>query len=84
MSHKNVGFLRTPNGVKAMGGKYSVHLTYDEIASLNAFIASGKRASTPGLQKNFERASLRAARLEELEAELDRRAKLRDETHCPA
>jgi hypothetical protein len=78
MSNRDVGFLRTPAGIKVIGGKYSVHLTYDEIAQLNVFIASGARASSAKLQKNYERASLRAAPLAELQAELERRASLND------
>ena len=75
---KSIQFLRTPSGVKLIGGKYSVHLLYAEIAALNQFVASGARASSPKIEKMWERASLRSAPLRELEAELDRRAALRD------
>lgn len=76
MSNKNVGFLRTPNGVKLIHGKFSCHITYDEIAQLNAFVASGARASSDKLQQNFERASLRSVKTDELERELERRAEV--------
>ena len=76
--NREVGFLRTAAGVKLMGGKYSIHLDYEEIAQLNAFVVSGARASSPKLEQAWERSSIRKAPLSELEAEIDRRAALRD------
>ena len=72
-TNRQVGFLRTTAGIKLMGGKYSIHLSYEEIAELNAFSASGARASSPKIELNWVRASLRATSLRELQAELDRR-----------
>ncbi|MDZ7923012.1 MAG: hypothetical protein U5M23_02940 [Marinagarivorans sp.] len=73
-----IGFLRTPGGIKIIGGKFSVHLTFDEIYRLNTFISTGSRASSRRLEENFERSALRSAPLAELEIEIDRRAGIRD------
>lgn len=77
-SRNRIDFLRTPTGIKLIGGKFSMHVTFDEIYQLNAFITTGARASTKKIEQNWERSTLRSAPLRELEQELDRRAALRD------
>ena len=76
MSTNSIGFVRTAHGVKLVGlvgAKFSVYLTFDEIARLNSFVDSGSRASSGKLRQGFERA-LRATETEDLERELERRA----------
>ncbi|BBY41804.1 hypothetical protein [Mycolicibacterium celeriflavum] len=73
---KRLEFLRTKDGVKLMGWTFSLHVSYDEILRLNEFVASGERATTPKLENQWDRSTLRRAPQRELEMELDRRQRL--------
>lgn len=75
---KDIGFQRTPNGVRVVADKFTVHLTYEEMERLRTFTMSGANASTAALRKAMNRreGNLQAFRTAELEKELERRGVL--------
>lgn len=78
MGSKRTEFIRTPEGVKVVGNRFSIHLSFEEITRLNGFVYSGSRVSSTNIEKNIDRSALRRVHIHELENELDRRAVLRD------
>lgn len=75
---RDIGFQRTPNGVRVVADKFTVHLTYEEMDRLRTFTMSGANASTAALRKAMNRreGNLQSFRTTELEKELERRGVL--------
>ncbi|KUH93935.1 hypothetical protein [Mycobacterium sp. IS-3022] len=81
MSRKSTAFVKAPNGCKIIIDRASMTLSFEDIAKLNIFLASGEKASTPHLRKNMDRnqGHLQAMSTAELERELERRGVLETE-----